>query len=49
MRFSKIELVDVVSVKHRWRAQQDYSVFVNRAIAELAGRERFTLFAFDVA
>ena len=49
MRFSKIELVDVVGVKHRWRAQQDYSVFVNRAIAELAGRERFTLFAFDVA
>jgi hypothetical protein len=49
MRFSKIELVDVVGVKHRWRAQQDYPVFVNRAIAEFAGRERFTLFAFDVA
>ena len=37
MRCSKIELVDVVGVKHRWRPQQDYSVFVNRAIAELAG------------
>ena len=49
VRFSKIELVDVVGVKHRWRAQQDYPVFVNRAIAEFAGRERFTLFAFDVA
>ena len=45
----EVKFIDVVGVKHRWRAQQDYSVFVNRAIAELAGRERFALLAFDVA